>query len=90
MRLTVFVAPIAALPITCAWSHPLVHKRKMNTSTSSRMAGRRPSALSKDYLDGDLVAIVKGATEVPRLCAVQHNGSVAPLCIRADDVETDL
>lgn len=48
------------------------------------------SALSDAYQDGDLVAISKDGS-VPRLCAVSgRDGSVVPLCIHADDVETDL
>lgn len=43
-----------------------------------------------DYLENDLVAISFNKDESPRLCAVKPDGGVAPLCIREDDVETDL
>jgi hypothetical protein len=47
-------------------------------------------ALSDAFQDGDLVAVSKGGS-IPRLCAVHgRDGSVAPLCIHADDAETDL
>ena len=49
------------------------------------------SLLSDAYQDGDLVAIQKpGSAPPPRLCAVRGEGGVIPLCIHADDVETDL
>lgn len=49
-----------------------------------------PSALSDAYQEDDLVAVSKGGS-VPRLCAVHgKDGIVVPLCIHADDVETDL
>jgi hypothetical protein len=56
--------------------------------------------LSDAYLENDLVAVqvpdknkkggTKTASSSPRLCAVKPDGSVAPLCQRQDDVETDL
>ena len=46
-------------------------------------------ALSK-YLENDLVAVRIREDDAPRLCAVKPDGGVAPLCIREDDVETDL
>ena len=46
--------------------------------------------LSKDFLENDLVAVQRKAEEPPRICAVKPDGSVAPLCQREDDVETDL
>ena len=48
------------------------------------------SALSSsDYLENDLVAVAREGKS-PRLCAVKPDGSVLPLCIKEDDVETDL
>lgn len=60
-----------------------------------------PWLLSSDYLENDLVAIARPShdnngrdsttsTSPPRLCAVKPDGSVAPLCRKEDDVETDL
>jgi hypothetical protein len=51
--------------------------------------------LSSDYLENDLVAIQRPQQPTTpasraRLCAVRQDGSVAPLCRRSDDVETDL
>lgn len=46
--------------------------------------------LSSDYLENDLVAIKTLPDSTPRLCAVKPDGSVSALCIREDDVETDL
>lgn len=50
-------------------------------------------------MENDLVAVValppgkydinEGRQSPPRLCAVRFDGSVAPLCLREDDVETD-
>lgn len=56
------------------------------------------SALSNNYLENDLVAITISNTEedsdapapAKRLCAVNPDGGVYPLCIHEDDVETDL
>ncbi|GAX10109.1 hypothetical protein FisN_3Lh300 [Fistulifera solaris] len=47
-------------------------------------------ALSEDFLENDLVGIRYDTNKEPRLCAVMQYGEVAPLCIRADDSETDL
>lgn len=47
-------------------------------------------ALSGDFLENDLVGIKYNCDKEPRLCAVMPYGEVAPLCIRADDNETDL
>ena len=56
--------------------------------------------LSDAYLENDLVAVqvpenfkkmpTASSSSRPRLCAVKPDGSVAPLCQRQDDVETDL
>ena len=52
--------------------------------------GGRCFLLSDAFFENDLVAIQPPNADAPRLCAVRYDGSVAPLCIRADDVETDL
>ena len=64
-------------------------------SPSRRRTGVCPFLLSDAYLENDLVAVVVvdkngEANANARLCAVRYDGTVAPLCIRADDVETDL
>jgi hypothetical protein len=51
----------------------------------------RRSALSRKYLENDLVAVQKpDGDSVPRLCVVRPDNTVAPLCRHEDDVETDL
>lgn len=60
----------------------------------------RLHALSKKYLENDLVAIQRNIAttktptttnnEILRLCAVSRDGAVIPLCVHLDDVETDL
>lgn len=51
---------------------------------------QRRTLLSSDFLENDLVAVRGEERESPRLCAVKPDGSVAPLCQKEDDVETDL
>ena len=69
------------------------------TTTSTTIARPPTAALSNNYLEGDLVAILvqpRDATTTTkpsataRLCVVRDDGSVVPLCTRQDDVETDL
>jgi len=52
--------------------------------------GTRKRALSNDYLENDLLSIRTSPDNPPRLCSVQPDRTVCPLCQRADDVETDL
>mmetsp|Transcript_15273 Transcript_15273/g.42312 ORF Transcript_15273/g.42312 Transcript_15273/m.42312 type:complete len:196 (-) Transcript_15273:1208-1795(-) len=59
-------------------------------ATEARQSIFRRSALSDAFLENDLVAVHKQGDTSPRLCAVKPDGSVAPLCQREDDVETDL
>jgi hypothetical protein len=49
-------------------------------------------ALSSEYFENDIVAVKvgAGAATTLRLCAVRPDGTLAPLCRRIDDVETDL
>ena len=41
-------------------------------------------------MENDLVAVQKSGQPQPRLCAVNPERGVIPLCIRQNDVETDL
>jgi hypothetical protein len=66
-------------------------------ATRTTIAGPPTAALSNNYLEGDLVAILVQPSDVTndptttaRLCVVRDDGSVVPLCTRQDDVETDL
>lgn len=52
--------------------------------------GITPKVLSSDYLENDLVAVCPPGDSSPRLCVVREDGTVSPLCLHADDVETDL
>jgi len=70
-------------------------QRKVFAWTMDITFGRRQSrislrTLSSEFLENDLVAVQRDEQKPPRLCAVKPDGSVAPLCQREDDVETDL
>jgi len=80
--------------ITCLFLVSLF-QRKVFAWTMDITFGRRQSrislrTLSSEFLENDLVAVQRDEQEPPRLCAVKPDGSVAPLCQREDDVETDL
>jgi hypothetical protein len=51
---------------------------------------RSLGALSENSLENVLVAVKRNEDDAPCLCAVKPDGSVVPLSIREDDVETDL
>jgi hypothetical protein len=74
-----------------AWVTPVGHMPRLTAFTSGGC-----SLLSNAFLENDLVAIqppyisTNDTPPSPRLCAVRYDGSVAPLCLRQDDVETDL
>jgi hypothetical protein len=77
---------LACLPLTAsAWGQRIRSDRILLRDDRTRSR-----ALSNDYLENDLVAILRTGTDNPRLCAVNPYGGVVPLCVKADDVETDL
>lgn len=48
-------------------------------------------ALSDAYFENDLIGVRYNSLDAPpRLCVVIADGAVQPLCIHADDAETDL
>lgn len=64
-------------------------------STTSRTrlssSSENGSDQHENLLENDLVSIkVDGKMDVPRLCVVTVDGTIAPLCSHEDDVETDL
>ena len=80
LRMSVFIM----LPLGQAWTTRLSQQQQRHSRFSRNV-------LSDAYLENDLVAVKQKDTDQPaRLCAVRYDGSVAPLCIREDDVETDL
>jgi hypothetical protein len=49
------------------------------------------SVLSNKFLENDLVAVKQPDLDgITRLCVVRPDGTVEPLCLHEDDVETDL
>jgi len=69
-------------------------QRRENNSSNNAFAVEiaMQMALSDMYMENDLVAIQASPNKPPRLCAVRPDkeDGVVPLCVRADDVETDL
>lgn len=68
-----------------------------DTTTTTTIARPPTAALSNNFLEGDLVAILvqpgdttNDSNNTARLCVVRDDGGVLPLCTRQDDVETDL
>jgi hypothetical protein len=89
--------------VTPSSSRYLYCRRRRRGTSCFRV--QQQFVLSDAYLENDLVAVQvpekskkdststvssSSSSSSPRLCAVKPDGSVAPLCQRQDDVETDL
>jgi hypothetical protein len=74
----------------CSFIFQSSHRHHRRHHRTNRFQTERWWALSDDFLESDLVAVRKSPDGTPRLCAVKPDGTVAPLCQRHDDVETDL
>lgn len=80
------------LSASSAWS-PLLTLRQISFSKGRQRTNRLVhQALSDAYFENDLVAVQPPNSQdlTPRLCAVKPGGTVVPLCLKEDDVETDL
>ena len=80
------VTPVLAWVVSRRNQHQHHHHQQQQRRRHQRS---QHHVLSDAYLENDLVA-VRQASQQARLCAVRYDGTVAPLCIRSDDVETDL
>ena len=80
--LTVISLLLLSVSLSQAWLTPV------SIFVPSCRRCTHPRLLSDAFLENDLVAIAVDDRQ-PRLCAVRYDGTVAPLCLRGDDVETD-
>lgn len=89
LLLDLLIAHVDAFNVAQFSARSIISSKKATscTTTSSN------SALSSDYLENDLVAVVvadENLSNPPRLCVVRPDNTVFPLCQHEDDVETDL